>query len=484
MTQQSQEDLSDELPSIIEMFFPGFSRLFRLIWLFIGIDPLAYTTYFFPLIAVPAIATFTLPWVLGALEPAVSFFISSAEIRYRDTLYPSTKKWMSNTRFHSWSSAVIVGIKDNLGFLWDLDDDPLELAETDDPAYRGKLKKVHYTPGQSRFHIFRHEGCWFALYRDPQDNYKDPLSRNMENIFIYYFSWNKTALGSLLDAFQKARIDAHRGKIPVFGAYQDKQIVQWRPMCEENPRDFQSLAIDENMKKSIVSDLESFLSPVVTKSYERRGIPHRRGYLFYGPPGTGKTSFCRALATKLGLTIYTINLATINSYGLQELFRTLPDSPERPLVLIEDIDAAEIQRRSDTTEGGNTENLVSNQMGISMAAALNALDGIGTHTGHVLIVTTNTKPALDPALTRPGRIDNQYEFLNPDSSTIELYFRSFFEAEYPSPDSTKELHELAKKFAEAIPHRTLAPAVMQDFFLQCNEKPEAAVSEVAKLVPS
>jgi chaperone BCS1 len=391
---------------------------------------------------------------------------------------------MSNTRIHSWSSAVIVGIKDTLGFLWDLDDDPLELAETDDPAYRGKLKKVHYTPGQRRFHVFRHEGCWFALYRDPQDNRNDPLARNTENIFIYYFSWNKTALGSLLDAFQKARIDSHRGKLPVFGAYQDNKIVQWREMCEENPREFKSLAIDESMKESIVSDLERFLSPRVAKHYERRGIPYRRGLLFYGPPGTGKTSLCRALATKFGLAIYTINLATINSYGLQELFRTLPNYPELVLVIIEDIDAAELQKRSNTTEGGNSENLKSNQMGIAMATALNALDGIGTHSGHVLIVTTNVKPALDPALTRPGRIDNEYEFLNPDASAIELYFRSFFDAETPSLDSTKKLHELAKEFAEAIPHRSLAPAVIQDYLLQCNESSEAAVADVAKLVPS
>ncbi|KAJ5461215.1 uncharacterized protein N7458_002767 [Penicillium daleae] len=119
-----------------------------------------------------------------------------------------------------------------------------------------------------------------------------------------------------------------------------------------------------------------------------------------------------------------------------------------------------------------------------MAAALNALDGIGTHTDHVLIVTTNIKPALDPALTRPGRIDNEYEFLNPDTSTIESYLRFFFEAECPSPDSTKRLHELAVRFAEAIPHRSLAPAVIQVYSFQYNEILEAVVANVAKLVPS
>lgn len=113
-----------------------------------------------------------------------------------------------------------------------------------------------------------------------------------------------------------------------------------------------------------------------------------------------------------------------------------------------------------------------------------ALDGIGTHTGHVLIVTTNVKPDLDPALTRPGRIDNEYEFRNPDASTIESCFCFFFETECPSSDSTKRLRELAKKFAEVISHTSISPARIQEYFLRCNENPETAVANVAKLVQS
>jgi chaperone BCS1 len=33
--------------------------------------------------------------------------------------------------------------------------------------------------------------------------------------------------------------------------------------------------------------------------YTKRGIPHRRGYLFYGPPGTGKTSMIQAIAVSI-----------------------------------------------------------------------------------------------------------------------------------------------------------------------------------------
>lgn len=53
---------------------------------------------------------------------------------------------------------MIMAIKDTLGFLWDLGDDTVEFAKTDDPSYRKKLKKFLYTPAQSRFHIFQLKG--------------------------------------------------------------------------------------------------------------------------------------------------------------------------------------------------------------------------------------------------------------------------------------------------------------------------------------
>ncbi|MFE3288105.1 hypothetical protein ACFXJJ_34075, partial [Streptomyces sp. NPDC059233] len=49
------------------------------------------------------------------------------------------------------------------------------------------------------------------------------------------------------------------------------------------------------------------------------------------------------------------------------------------------------------------------QNGITLATVLNIINGIGAHHGHILIATTNAKAELDPALTRPGRIDKQYE---------------------------------------------------------------------------
>ena len=72
------------------------------------------------------------------------------------------------------------------------------------------------------------------------------------------------------------------------------------------------------------------------------------------------------------------------------------------------------------------------------------------------MVTTNKKTALDLALTRPGRIDKQHEFLNPDTPTIESYFSTSFSiVNEKTADKvlTDKVHNYASKFASAVPSR-------------------------------
>lgn len=50
--------------------------------------------------------------------------------------------------------------------------------------------------------------------------------------------------------------------------------------------------------------------------------------------------------------------------------------------------------------------------GISLFGLLNAIDGVASQEGRVLIMTTNTPESLDGALVRPGCVDMQVEFTN------------------------------------------------------------------------
>ena len=86
------------------------------------------------------------------------------------------------------------------------------------------------------------------------------------------------------------------------------------------------------------------------------GIPYRRGYLLHGPPGSGKSSFIQALAGSLS---YDICLLNLSERGLADdkLIHLLSNTPERSIVLIEDIDAA-FNKRVQTSEDGFVSLLV------------------------------------------------------------------------------------------------------------------------------
>ena len=146
--------------------------------------------------------------------------------------------------------------------------------------------------------------------------------------------------------------------------------------------------------------------------YRKHGIPFRRGYLFHGPPGNGKTTAIRAMLTSQGLTAFTLRLSDphTNEADLEELFDLALKS--RPaMVLFEDLD-----RAFPKTGAAKSR--------ISLQAILNALDGVGSGEGIVIVATANEPTLLDPAiLRRPGRFDRLVHFGNPDANLRYKFLR-------------------------------------------------------------
>ncbi|KAJ6016502.1 hypothetical protein N7540_011093 [Penicillium herquei] len=166
-----------------------------------------------------------------------------------------------------------------------------------------------------------------------------------------------------------------------------------------------------------------------------------------------------------------MNFASIDDHGLRELFRMLPEPPDRCLVLLDDLDSAGITREGSVVKDGNVEK---GQGRVTLATLLGVLEGMGIPE-YLLVATTNMRPDLDPALTRPGRIDKEYEFKNPDRSTLERYFNYFFDCQETNA------HGLAAKFAESVPERLMTPAIIEEYFLKCND-PVTALEKIDQLV--
>ena len=266
----------------------------------------------------------------------------------------------------------------------------------------------------------------------------------------------------------------------------------------------ESIILDPGVKDMILADAQEFMAS--ESWYSERGLPYRRGYLFHGCPGSGKTSLVHALAGALGLDIYVINL---NKKALDDsaLSQLVSDLPARSIALIEEIDAAFHRGVSrEPTPGSQAATVITagESTGVTLGGLLSSIDGIQASEGRLLFATTNKYHALDPALTRPGRMDVHVEFAYASKTQAEELFKRFFNVTVSDDGALKEKpvatrsdkvnlppaprltlaqrDELATQFAEVIPDRELAMANLQGLLMNFKSNPSGVIPEVPRWV--
>ncbi|MCX7899724.1 MAG: AAA family ATPase [Methylocystis sp.] len=152
-----------------------------------------------------------------------------------------------------------------------------------------------------------------------------------------------------------------------------------------------------------------------------RGIPWKLGVVLHGPPGTGKTSLVHALASDMGFDIKYIK----SLHGLGDAFRT---GKKSDLFVIEDIDTITGGLNRDSAKEREAGGLADARglCGSPLHEILNSMDGMQTPDGLKFIVTTNHIDKLDPAIVRPGRIDDVIEVGPLSLASAREMFRAFF----------------------------------------------------------
>lgn len=121
----------------------------------------------------------------------------------------------------------------------------------------------------------------------------------------------------------------------------------WGSINLEHPATFDKIAMDSELKKMIIDDLEMFVRR--KEFYKKVGKAWKRGYLLYGPPGTGKSSLIAAMANYLKFDIYDLELTSI--YSNSDLRRILLSTTNRSILVIEDIDCSvEMQDRQQNVD--------------------------------------------------------------------------------------------------------------------------------------
>jgi chaperone BCS1 len=267
-------------------------------------------------------------------------------------------------------------------------------------------------------------------------------------------------------------------------------------------RPLETVHFDEKVKEALVADIANYLDVNTRKFYNRRGIPYRRGFLLYGPPGTGKTSLSLALAGRFGLELYLLHMPSVaDDAVLEKLFTALPP---RCLVLLEDIDAVGIKRRTrkrddsdsddDSDDGSdkddNESDYARGRSDCTLSGLLNVLDGVASQEGRIVLMTSNFAEKLDKALVRPGRVDRMIYLGHISQRSSELMFLRMYgpDADGAAPADRavqlpqEELQRLALEFGKAIPNDVFTPAQVQGYLLNHRDSPLEAAASVEQWV--
>jgi mitochondrial chaperone BCS1 len=584
-----------QLPStLLEAFIPGYALISRVISDLLGFDISQIVSILAIAIGLFTAASFA--WT-HASKQFLRFFSASITIDMDDPIYDHILRWAAvqrslmtvrSLRGHSAGEDLDeedAEIKVEEDFAED------SIFNFNDWAAKAPPKYEPHASSGLFSHTTKSGRHWFTFDRDRervpsgwmgtiQDKEKLvltvlgrstlPLKELIDEARDRYLSQKTT-----LTTIQRPRPKEHRGR-----GRQAWQRVSARPS-----RPMATVVLDDLQKATILKDINDFLHPRTPRWYSNRGIPYRRGYLFHGPPGTGKTSLSFALAGVFGLDIYCLSLseATLTEEDLILLFNSLP---KRCVVLLEDIDSAGVLRKKAETEAeekpslrrggrrggkgdgtdagkevqpdetataaqelakevvkaitssneqkGGRPGITAANQGISLSGLLNAIDGVASQEGRVLVMTTNFPEKLDDALVRPGRVDLKIEFTLASRQQIRELFVRMYNAddtmsamptkisdilppsalkgkdvvgtditasqmngnaekhEYTPPETPKLFDEkaeditaladdvemLATQFAKLLPEGVFSPAEIQGFLLTRKKSPLQAVRDV------
>ncbi|KAI5123305.1 hypothetical protein M0805_009326 [Coniferiporia weirii] len=370
-------------------------------------------------------------------------------------------EWQRSREFETTTRTISPGMMS--GSLGDnsFGDDDLEDAEPSevDDLTPGMAKtRVVFQPTFDSTHTIFYRGHWLRVRRSRKSD------SDLEVLSVSVVARNNNILKQLvLQAKREYEAEAvHRIQIYFADAH-----GSWRWTDSRHKRPMGSIVLEPGVKEMLLADTRDFLRS--EKWYADRGIPFRRGYLLHGVPGSGKSSLIHAIAGALMLDIYVVSLSSswMNDSTLTSLMGRVP---ARCIVLLEDLDAA--FTRSTSRDSGSTgapgkkkgsgsspdnkddsddedgddesknkkkkkDDSLSEVNTLSLSGLLNALDGVAASEGRILFATTNHLERLDPALSRPGRMDVWIEFKNASPWQAEALFRNFF----PSADEEPEVVE-------------------------------------------
>jgi len=207
----------------------------------------------------------------------------------------------------------------------------------------------------------------------------------------------------------------------------------WQKTSSQMKRDLSTVFLRDNIESAVISHIDTFVAK--ENWYVSNGLSYQTGILFHGKPGCGKTSLIKALASKYNKPLYVLNAGML--HYIEDAVMELPD---KSILVIEDIDAEPVlHKREEDEEESREESVSSGSLPKTKTVKpppmlsfsnnsdiLNALDGIISIHGRILIATTNHIEKLDEALLRDGRFDLKVGVYYADNFVVKNFFKRYY----------------------------------------------------------
>ncbi|KAJ6168518.1 hypothetical protein N7497_001361 [Penicillium chrysogenum] len=236
------------------------------------------------------------------------------------------------------------------------------------------------------------------------------------------FSWHQEGLSE-----DESAISLEIQETDILLSLQEIRPTAMREVFLETPKvRWSDIGGQQDIKKRLQQAVERPLK--YPQRMRRLNVNSKKGVLLYGPPGCSKTLTVKALATEAGLNFLAVKGAEILSMyvgeserALREIFRKARAA--RPsIIFFDEIDAI-AARRSSSSGGVNV-----------LTTLLNEMDGIEELRNVLVIAATNKPDVLDPALMRPGRLDNILYIGPPDFEARREILRIWTNKSVVSPE--------------------------------------------------
>lgn len=336
--------------------------------------------------------------VLGGFSWLKSKMFHTVSFHFSDAVFVDLSNWLSN---HSEYLKFVQSEKvETMNKITQYDNVP---AESDD--------KWFFRPAYGTFFMKAPKYPWMALLRTKEEQKVAALAVPADTLHIRSFIWDKKKLHALIKGISKER---GKDRNPIIKLFEYNHYVERSDVSSfVNP----DLLPDD--LKAIEQQVELFLDS--EDEYRRKNMRWNLGVMLHSMPGCGKSYFVTYLAKRFGLDIHYLSYK-----DLMTPIAALSQASRRSIVLMEDIDTWGVSNRmldenqdqqdpSMQFEDDHGNILQKTDSGVKVVTAkssnvllgdlLNALDGVVSSDGLIVIATTNKISDIDGALLRAGRMD-------------------------------------------------------------------------------